>query len=42
MTEQVLFTAPGERVNRPDFGCGRLNMVLIYPPLLFLSVNSCG
>lgn len=22
MLEQVLFTAPGERVNRPDFGCG--------------------
>jgi phage baseplate assembly protein W len=22
MIEQVLFTMPGERVNRPDFGCG--------------------
>lgn len=22
LIEQVLFTAPGERVNRPDFGCG--------------------
>ncbi|MCP5060082.1 MAG: GPW/gp25 family protein [bacterium] len=22
MMLQVLFTAPGERVNRPDFGCG--------------------
>ena len=22
MIEQILFTAPGERVNRPDFGCG--------------------
>jgi phage baseplate assembly protein W len=22
MVEQVLFTSPGERVNRPDFGCG--------------------
>lgn len=22
MMEQVLFTIPGERVNRPDFGCG--------------------
>jgi phage baseplate assembly protein W len=22
MIEQVLFTVPGERVNRPDFGCG--------------------
>jgi len=24
---QVLFTAPGERVNRPDFGCGLFNQV---------------
>ena len=24
---QVLFTAPGERVNRPEFGCGLLNLV---------------
>jgi len=22
MIEQLLFTSPGERVNRPDFGCG--------------------
>jgi len=22
LIEQVLFTAPGERVNRPNFGCG--------------------
>lgn len=22
MIEQLIFTAPGERVNRPDFGCG--------------------
>jgi len=22
LVEQVLFTSPGERVNRPDFGCG--------------------
>jgi len=27
MIYQVLFTAPGERVNRPDFGCGLLQMV---------------
>ena len=27
LIEQVLFTAPGERVNRPDFGCGLLQMV---------------
>lgn len=24
---QVLFTAPGERVNHPDFGCGLFNLV---------------
>ncbi|MEV3993806.1 GPW/gp25 family protein [Streptomyces sp. NPDC049837] len=27
MVEQVLFTTPGERVNRPDFGCGLLDLV---------------
>jgi hypothetical protein len=27
MIEQVLFTNPGERVNRPDFGCGILQLV---------------
>jgi phage baseplate assembly protein W len=27
LVEQVLFTAPGERVNRPTFGCGLLQMV---------------
>lgn len=27
MVEQVLMTIPGERVNRPDFGCG-LQLVL--------------
>jgi phage baseplate assembly protein W len=27
MIKQVLFTNPGERVNRPDFGCGLLRMV---------------
>ena len=27
MIEQLLFTAPGERVNRPDFGSGLLQMV---------------
>jgi phage baseplate assembly protein W len=27
MIEQVLFTAPGERVNRPDFGCGILKLL---------------
>jgi uncharacterized protein len=24
---QVLFTSPGERVNRPDFGCGLFKLV---------------
>lgn len=27
MMLQVLFTAPGERINRPDFGCGLRRMV---------------
>jgi phage baseplate assembly protein W len=27
MIRQVLFTAPGERVDRPDFGCGLRRMV---------------
>jgi uncharacterized protein len=27
MMYQVLFTAPGERVNRPDFGCGIRRLV---------------
>lgn len=27
LIEQVLFTAPGERVNRPTFGCGLLQQV---------------
>jgi phage baseplate assembly protein W len=29
MIEQVLFTAPGERVNRPDFGCGLRRLVFM-------------
>lgn len=28
LIEEVLFTRPGERVNRPDFGSGLLQMVL--------------
>lgn len=27
LIEQVLFTAPGERVNRPTFGCGLLQLL---------------
>lgn len=30
MVYQLLFTAPGERVNRPDFGCG-LHTLLFEP-----------
>jgi Bacteriophage baseplate protein W len=30
LIEQVLFTSPGERVNRPDFGCG-LRSLLFMP-----------
>lgn len=26
---QVLFTAPGERVNRPDFGCGLRQLIFM-------------
>ncbi len=27
LIEQVLFTAPGQRVNRPNFGCGIIDLV---------------
>lgn len=27
MIEQILFTSPGERVNRPDFGSGVLQLI---------------
>ncbi len=27
LIEQVLFTSPGERINRPDFGAGLLDLV---------------
>lgn len=29
LLEQLLFTAPGERVNRPDFGTGLLQLVFL-------------
>jgi len=29
MIYQVLFTNPGERVNRPDFGCGVMQLVFM-------------
>jgi uncharacterized protein len=40
MLELVLFTAPGERVNRPDFGCG-LNQLIFMgnSPELALTVE---
>lgn len=40
MLELVLFTAPGERVHRPDFGCG-LNQLLFLgnSPELALTVE---
>ena len=31
LIRMVLFTAPGERVNRPDFGCGVKQ--LVFAPL---------
>jgi phage baseplate assembly protein W len=34
---QVLFTAPGERVNRPEFGCGVRHM--LFAPNSELSAN---
>ena len=27
LMKQILFTAPGERINRPDFGCGIKRLV---------------
>jgi len=27
LIEAVLFTSPGERVNRPDFGCGLIDLL---------------
>ena len=37
MIMQVLFTIPGERVNRPDFGCGIRRMV--FAPLTSASAS---
>jgi phage baseplate assembly protein W len=40
MLELVLFTAPGERVNRPDFGCGIATLLFAgNSPELALSVE---
>jgi len=27
LIEQLIFTSPGERVNRPDFGCGLMQLI---------------
>ena len=29
LIEQLLFTEPGERVNRPDFGCGLMQLAIM-------------
>jgi hypothetical protein len=40
MLEMVLFTAPGERVNRPDFGCGVSQLLFLgNTPELALAVD---
>lgn len=40
MLEMVLFTSPGERVNRPDFGCGLAQLVFAgNAPELAMSVD---
>lgn len=40
MLELVLFTSPGERVNRPDFGCGLAQLVFAgNSPELAISVD---
>jgi phage baseplate assembly protein W len=37
MIKQVLFTGPGERINRPNFGCGLSRMV--FAPNSVISAN---
>lgn len=39
LIEQVLFTNPGERVNRPDFGSGLLNTVFTPASDLLTTAN---
>jgi phage baseplate assembly protein W len=40
MLELVLFTAPGERVHRPDFGCGLSQLIFLgNSPELALTVE---
>lgn len=42
MMEQILFTVPGERVNRPEFGCGVQMMVFGSTQPEVLSVKQAG
>ncbi len=39
LIEQVLFTAPGQRVNRPDFGAGLLSTVFAAQSMEMLSTT---
>ncbi len=39
LIHQVLFTSPGERVNRPDFGCG-LKTLLFAPNSVALAATT--
>jgi len=39
MLEQILFTTPGERVNRPDFGCGVSAMVFGSTAIEFITIK---
>jgi phage baseplate assembly protein W len=38
LIEQILFTSPGERVNRPNFGCG-LKQIIFEPNSDILTVS---
>jgi phage baseplate assembly protein W len=38
LIEQTLFTSPGERVNRPNFGCG-LQQVIFEPNSEIISIS---
>jgi Bacteriophage baseplate protein W len=42
MMEQILFTVPGERVNRPEFGCGVQMMVFGSTQPEVMSVKQTG
>lgn len=40
LIELTLFTSPGERVNRPDFGCGVLDLVFEQPNSTMVSATT--